>query len=165
MKAKVKIQNAKFFLRRWVCFKGVRKPRAVPFILILWLMGLISISCQDPFDFQPGDPTKPDPPAAPVLVRPADGEFIPNYAYPQDVEFEWQHISGATAYQYECYNDSSLNAASLVYSNPRITTNITSVRFTRYGIYYWRVRAVSPNWNNYTAWSRPFKFLLPNPAD
>ncbi len=131
----------------------------------LILMALFISGCKDPFGFQPGDPTKPDPPPAPVLIRPTDGEFIPNYTYPQDVEFEWQQIKGANSYQYECYNDSALKPQSLVHSNPRITANKTSVRFSHYGIYYWRVRAASPNWNNYTPWSIPFKFLLPNPAD
>jgi len=126
---------------------------------------LMSSGCKDPFSFQPDDPSKPNPPAAPILVHPADGEFIPNYAYPQNVEFEWQRVSGATSYQYECYSDPGLNPATLIYSNYRVTGTKISVRFSRYGEYYWRVRSASPNWNNYTDWSRVFSFTLPNPAD
>ncbi|MGQ9708332.1 MAG: hypothetical protein ACUVUR_05600 [bacterium] len=138
-----------------------RRRKGLRFGLLL----VILFGCKEPFSFQPDDPTKPDPPAAPILVRPANGDFIPNYAYPQDVEFEWQRVSGATSYQYECYKDSGLNPVSMVYSNSRVTGNKISVRFSRCGVYYWRVRAASPNWNNYTSWSQVFRFILPDPTD
>jgi hypothetical protein len=48
---------------------------------------LVLLACRDPFSFEPGDPTKPDPPAPPQLVAPADSWRSDDYGYPQDVAF------------------------------------------------------------------------------
>ncbi|MEO0079310.1 MAG: hypothetical protein ABIK44_01355 [candidate division WOR-3 bacterium] len=132
-----------------------------------WSLLLIGVlmSCRDPWDFEPNDPTKPDPPGPPVLLYPANGELIFNYAYPQDVNFEWRPVAQANYYQFEVYSDSCLSPESLLFSNPRVLENRLKVRFNHWGGYFWRVRAASRNWNNYTDWSEPFKFILPNPAE
>lgn len=123
---------------------------------------LLVAACRDPYDFEPGDPTKPDPPAPPVLVFPPDGHMGDNYSYPQVVSLEWRSLPGATFYQVEVYTDSLLTRLYL--SEDRITATRTAPSFGRYGTYYWHVRAASRSWNDYTDWSAPFRFTLPNPA-
>ncbi len=131
-----------------------------------WLIAstLALLACTDPFSFEPGDPTKPDPPAPPQLTAPADGWRSGDYGYPQSVTFSWQPLSGPVFYQFEAYDDSALVPDNLVYENKRVGSNTLAVSFYRYGRYYWRVRAASREWNDYTDWSEPFRFLLPNPA-
>jgi len=126
---------------------------------------LAVIACTDPYSFEPGDPTKPDPPAPPELVQPANNWQSDLYRYPQEVSFVWQALPGALFYQIEVYRDSLLRSQYLVYSNQRVTQTSLTASFSTYGWYYWRVRAASRDWNNYTAWSEPFRFGLPNPAD
>lgn len=128
------------------------------------LTALLVLGCKDPFSFEPGDPTKPDPPGPPVLKWPANGELIVNYAYPQDVTLEWYGIRGAGFYQVEVYTDSAPSQATLHTLKPEVAGTSVTVRFTRWGFYYWRVRAASRNWNNYTGWSGLWEFLLPDPS-
>jgi hypothetical protein len=124
---------------------------------------LAVIACRDPHDFEPGDPTKPDPPAPPQLVSPANGWASESFSYPQDVSFGWQQLSGAF-YQIEVYRDSLLRSQYLVYAADRVTQPGITGRLSSYGTYFWRVRAANRNWNDYTHWSDPFRFSLPNPA-
>ena len=131
--------------------------------LVTCLM-LAVLACKDPNSFQPFDPTKPDPPAPPELVYPSNGWVSDRFAYPQDVNFAWQQVPGAQFYQIEVYRDSLLRSEYLKYSNPRVAQPPLTASLPYYGSYYWRVRAVSRNWNNYTDWSSPFWFALPNPA-
>jgi hypothetical protein len=125
---------------------------------------LCLLACRDPNSYQPFDPTKPDPPDPPALIRPANGWMSDRYAYPQNVDFAWQAVSGAQFYQLEVYRDSLLRDAYLMYSAARVYQTMTADSLPYYGIYYWRVRAASTNWNNYTDWSSPFHFSLPNPT-
>ena len=120
------------------------------------------LACRNPYDFQPGDPTKPDPPAAPVLSSPPDRYKGDNYSYPQDVSLEWRAVAGATFYQVEVYSDSLLTRLYL--SEGRVTTTRVVSAFGRYGTYFWHARAASRSWNDYTDWSAPFRFTLPNPT-
>jgi hypothetical protein len=125
---------------------------------------LAVIACKDPNSFQPFDPTKPDPPAAPQPTTPADGWMSDKYAYPQDVGLGWQQVSGAQFYQIEVYRDSLLRSQYLVYANERVTQPALTASISNWGLYYWHVRAASRSWNNYTVWSDSFRFSLPNPA-
>ena len=125
---------------------------------------LVLLACRDPFSFEPGDPTKPDPPAPPQLVAPADSWRSDDYGYPQDVAFAWQAIPGTAFYQLEAYIDWTIDPQHLVFADQRVTSTALTASFSRYGRYYWRVRAASRSWNNYTDWSPPFRFMLPNPA-
>ena len=127
------------------------------------LLLLCIVACKDPYDFQPNDPTKPDPPDPPVLVQPANGWDSNDFTYPQNVTFGWHALSGALLYQIEVYRDSLLRSQYLSYSNTRVTQPLVTAQFG-WGKYYWHVRAASRNWNNYTDWSEPFSFVLPNPA-
>lgn len=130
----------------------------------LLLAALLLAGCKDPFSFEPGDPTKPDPPGPPVLKWPADGETIVNYSYPQDVILEWNGVRGAGFYQVEVHTDSVPSQATLHALKPEVASTRVAVRFARWGHYYWRVRAASRSWNNYTAWSAMWQFLLPDPS-
>lgn len=133
------------------------------FALLAFLLALFA--CKDPYSYEPNDPTKPDPPPPPELVQPPYGWHSDNYAYPQDVELGWNGLPGVLFYQLEVYrDDSTLQSGSLVWSNQRVLRPYATVGLGRYGWYYWRVRAASRNWNNYTDWSAPSKFSLPNPA-
>ena len=125
---------------------------------------LAILACTDPYSFEPGDPTKPDPPAPPQLVAPGDSWRSDDYSYPQEVAFEWHPISGPVFYQFEAYSDVTIDPQHLVYANQRVTSPTLTASFSRYGQYYWCVRAASRNWNDYTDWSTPFQFTLPNPA-
>jgi hypothetical protein len=125
---------------------------------------LCLLACKDPNSFQPFDPSMPDPPAPPGLVYPVNGWVSDNWGYPQDVDFSWQRLPEAQFYQIEVYKDSLLPSGHLTYSNQRVTSIALTASFDHYGRYYWRVRAASRNWNNYTDWSEPFWFGLPNPA-
>ncbi|MEO0085200.1 MAG: hypothetical protein ABIK37_01075 [candidate division WOR-3 bacterium] len=130
----------------------------------LLLAALLLAGCKDPFSFEPGDPTKPDPPGPPVLKWPEDGEMIVNYSYPQDVVLEWNGVKGAGFYQVEVHTDSVPSQSTLHAVKSEVAGTSVAVRFTRWGFYYWRVRAASRNWNNYTAWSQMWQFLLPDPS-
>jgi hypothetical protein len=125
---------------------------------------LCLLACTDPYSYEPGDPTKPDPPAPPQLIAPGDSWLSDSYIYPQEVAFGWQPIPAAAFYQFEVYNDWVIDPLKLVYANQRVAYAELTVEFNHYGKYYWRVRAASKNWNNYTAWSQPSRFGLPNPA-
>jgi hypothetical protein len=127
-------------------------------------LALAVLVCKDPNSFQPFDPTKPDPPAAPQLVAPGDSWMSEDYAYPQAVAFSWQPVSGASFYQFEVYGEWTIEPRFLVFANQRVTSTSLTTSFSHYGEYCWRVRAASGNWNNYTDWSAPFRFGLPNPA-
>jgi len=131
-----------------------------------WLLtSLVILSCKDPYGYEPFDPTKPDPPAAPILQEPTNGKQLDNYAYPQNVTLKWKSVAGTRYYQIEVYSDSVLTPENLqqplisdIYSTQRAVT------FYDHGDYYWRVRAYSPNWNWYTGWSQVWQFWLPDPA-
>ena len=127
-------------------------------------LALALFACTDPFDFEPGDPTKPDPPAPPELILPSNNWQSDLYQYPQDVGLVWEALPGALFYQVEVYRDSLLRSQYLLYSNTRITQPSVTPSFSNHGWHYWRVRAASREWNNYTNWSEPFRFSLPNPA-
>ena len=133
-------------------------------LLLAATLGFALFACTDPYSFEPGDPTKPDPPAPPLLVAPGDSWRSDSYAYPQEVSFEWQAIPGPVFYQFEAYIDATIDPQHLVYANQRVTSATLTASFSRNGSYFWRVRAASRNWNNYTDWSSPFLFSLPNPA-
>ena len=129
------------------------------------LVGLLALlACRDPYDFAPGDPSKPDPPAGPVPLYPPSAERIDNWGYPQDVEMGWTAVSGAAGYQVEVYTESIPEPPYRYTMVDQIVGPAVSVTFYTYGWYYWRVRAVSPNWNWYTDWSELWSFALPNPA-
>ncbi|MCX6843165.1 MAG: hypothetical protein NTX53_12875 [candidate division WOR-3 bacterium] len=125
---------------------------------------LCLLACTDPYSFEPGDPTKPDPPAPPQLVAPGDSWMSDDYGYPQEVAFEWKPVPGAVFYQFEAYNEWVIDPQHLVSANQRVTSPGLTTSFGSCGRYYWRVRAASKNWNDYTEWSQPFRFGLPNPA-
>lgn len=131
---------------------------------LVWVALLCLLACKDPNSYKPFDPTMPDPPAPPVLSYPVNGWVSDDFAYPQNVNFGWQGVSGAQFYELEVYEDSLLRSQYLVYSNPRVTQTSLTVSVSTYGLYFWRVRAGSRYWNNYTDWSAPFRFALPNPA-
>lgn len=122
---------------------------------------LCLLACRDPNSYQPFDPTKPDPPAPPVLSYPANGWMSGEYAYPQNVSFAWQAVPGAQFYELQYHTDSLFPIAG-----PGLHVYQTSVDYSlqTFGLYYWRVRAVSSDWNDYTDWSSPFHFTLPNPG-
>jgi len=133
--------------------------------LSLLLCLLFAAGCKDPFGFGPPDPKKTPPPAAPVQTQPRDGEFIDNYEYPQDVEMKWRPVTGARYYQVEAYTSQSAQPEALYRFADNIYSTSVDLSFGRYGWYWWRVRAYSPNWTWYTDWSPLSSFLLPNPAD
>lgn len=122
---------------------------------------LCLLACRDPNSYQPFDPANPDPPSPPVLAYPANGWISDDYAYPQNVSFVWQAVVGAQFYELQIQTDSLFPS-----THPGLRVYQTSVVYSlrRFGLYYWRVRAVSSNWNNYTDWSDPFRFTLPNPG-
>ena len=125
-------------------------------------MALLSLfACRDPNSCEPFDPTKPDPPAPPVPACPANGWRSDCYAYPQLVSFRWQAVSGAQFYQLQIHTDSLFPSP-----HPGLRVYQASVDWSMQGcgLYYWRVRAASSDWNNYTDWSDPFWFSLPNPG-
>jgi hypothetical protein len=133
-------------------------------LALVAFLTLVVLACTDPYSFEPGDPTKPDPPAPPQLLSPANDWVSDSYAYPQDVNFGWQQSAGAQFYQIEVYRDSLLRGQYLVYANDRVTQPAVTGSISSWGLYYWRVRAASRNWNDYTDWSDPLHFSLPNPA-
>jgi hypothetical protein len=121
------------------------------------------LACRDPYSYQPFDPTKPDPPAPPVLSSPANGWVSDCYAYPQKVSFAWQAVLGAQFYEFQVTYD-SLFQSIYIPIGPHIYQTWVAESIRLHGRYYWRVRAASSDWNNYTEWSLPFRFALPNPG-
>ncbi|MEO0077770.1 MAG: hypothetical protein ABIK86_02050 [candidate division WOR-3 bacterium] len=124
-------------------------------------MLLLVFACKDPYDFEPGDPNKPNPPAAPALRSPADGYNTETYVYPQDVELTWYPVERAEFYQVRVYRDSLLQHLVAANDRARAVSMVFSLSF---GQYYWRVRAASRQWNNYTDWSVTWRFIVPSPA-
>ncbi|HTW91003.1 MAG TPA: hypothetical protein VMH22_04775 [bacterium] len=125
---------------------------------------LCLLACRDPNSYQPTNPTKSDPPPPPVLSDPVNGWVSNDTCYPQAVGFGWQAVHGAQFYEIQVSIwDSLFTLHHIVYSNPRIYETGVTASDSTYGGYYWRVRAASSNWNNYTNWSDPFHFSLPNP--
>ncbi len=122
---------------------------------------LAVLACKDPNSYQPFDPNMPDPPAAPVLTNPTDGWMSDSYAYPQDVYLSWAGVAGAQFYEIQVTRDSLFGDPG---PGQRVYQTSLTVTEPTYGYYYWRVRAASRNWNNYTDWSTPFWFGLPNPT-
>ena len=122
---------------------------------------LCFLACRDPNSYQPFDPTKPDPPAPSELTYPANGWISDDYAYPQNVSFGWQAVPGAQFYEMQIQTDSLFPG-----TDPGLRVYETSVDYSlqTFGLYYWRVRAASRSWNDYTDWSSPFHFSLPNPG-
>jgi hypothetical protein len=134
--------------------------KAMKLALVACLV-LAVLACKDPNSFQPFDPTMPDPPAPPVLSSPVNGWLSDSYAYPQDVYLSWHGVAGTQFYEIQVTWDSLFrdpNPGQHVYQTSLIVTEPT------YGRYFWRVRAASKSWNDYTDWSTPFCFGLPNPA-
>ncbi len=127
----------------------------------LLILAAFALACKDPYDFEPGDPTRPDPPAAPVLSSPADGHNTETYVYPQDVELVWQAVPRAEFYQVRVYRDSLLQHQ--VITNDRVRSISTTVSLG-FGQYWWQVRAASRQWNDYTDWSIAWRFIIPSPA-
>ncbi len=124
-------------------------------------MLLLVLACKDPYDFEPGDPSKPNPPAAPALRSPADGYNTETYVYPQDVELIWYPVERAEFYQVRVYRDSLLQ--HLVAANDR-ARSVSVVFSLSFGQYFWHVRAASRQWNDYTDWSVTWRFIVPSPA-
>ncbi len=135
-------------------------------VFVKWLLAaslvLALLACRDPYSFEPGDPTKPDPPAPPQLVAPADSWRSDSYAYPQNVSFGWQAVPSAQFYEMQIQTDSLFPSPSM---SQHLYGTATVYSIQRFGLYYWRVRAASRDWNDYTDWSPTFRFSLPNPAD
>jgi hypothetical protein len=135
--------------------------------LMKWWFGpvvlLCFLACRDPNSYQPFDPTKPDPPAPPVLDYPANGWVSDDFAYPQNVSFAWQAVPDAQFYEMQVSKD-SLFQSIYIPLGPHIYKTSTADSIRRHGRYYWRVRAASSRWNDYTEWSLPFHFTLPNPG-
>jgi hypothetical protein len=128
----------------------------------VWGALVCLLACKGPNSYQPLDPTKPDPPAPPLLTYPVNRWMSDCYAYPQNVSFGWQAVPGAQFYELQIQTDSLFPG-----THPGLLVYQTSVVYSleTFGLYYWRVRAASSNWNNYTDWSSPFRFTLPNPAE
>ena len=123
---------------------------------------LCLLACRNPNSYQPFDPTMPDPPGPPVLVQPVNGWKSGDYAYPQDVKLGWQRVTGAQFYEIQFSWDSLFQSAAD--TTRKVYLESLTVSMQSYGRYYWRVRAASHYWNNYTDWSLPFHFELANPA-
>lgn len=136
--------------------------------MLLLALTLLLLGCKDPFDFEPHDPSLPNPPGPPILVYPEDGKkFKYDTPYPRDVTLKWNAVPGAEFYQVEIYRDSVLTEPNLYVPliNYVYAAQVT-VSFRTYGFYYWRVRADSPRrWNALTDWSGVWVFALPNPTD
>jgi hypothetical protein len=125
------------------------------------LLGMLA--CRDPYSYQPSDPTRPDPPAPPVLICPANGWVSGDFTYPQEVSLSWEAVPGAQFYEFQVTHD-SLFQSIYIPLGPHIYETSVAESIRLFGLYYWRVRAASRNWNNYTDWSLPFRFTLPNPG-
>jgi hypothetical protein len=123
------------------------------------LLGLLA--CRDPNSYQPSDPTKSDPPAPPVLDYPVNGWVSYDFAYPQNVNFGWQVVPGAQFYEVQITWDSLFSSPD---PGQRVYQTSLSMSMSGYGLFFWRVRAASSRWNDYTDWSAPFHFSLPNPG-
>ena len=53
---------------------------ALAYMLVVAALACL-FTCRDPNSYKPFDPTKPDPPALPALISPADGWMSEDYAY------------------------------------------------------------------------------------
>ena len=115
----------------------------------------INSGCKNPNDFGPdGDDLIP-PPDPPTQTKPADDTiFYYDGPYPNDIQLEWGYVEGAQFCQIQIGREPSFDGV-----NPVRVDGYSSVfSVNDNGIYYWRVRAYSTNWEWYTGWSGTWKF-------
>ncbi|HEX2989155.1 MAG TPA: VCBS repeat-containing protein [Anaerolineales bacterium] len=77
------------------------------------------------------------PPAAPVLLSPANGARLP---INQGIPFSWSAVPGAAAYEIQ-FDDSSSFSAPLIAAQTGLTQTQTTQTFTSERRFWWRVRA------------------------
>lgn len=128
-------------------------------------LALLTMSCQNPFDFQPDDDELEPPPAPPALLQPPDDTvfyYDIDEPYPHDIVLEWQYLQGAQYYEIEVSFDSLFPGAT----KERIYGASYRYQVENNGVYYWHVRAYSPRWTWYTAFSVTWHFkTVYSPAD
>lgn len=96
----------------------------------------------------------PGPPAAPILVSPANNATLP---LNQSITFSWNPVSGAATYQIQIDDSSSFN--SPVLSRTGITQTQTAHTLTSEGTFWWRVRGRTASGTN-GAWSTARSFVI-----
>jgi hypothetical protein len=95
------------------------------------------------------------PPAAPVLLSPANGARLPiNQAIP----FSWSAVPGAATYEVQ-FDDSSSFSAPLIAAQTGLTQTQTTQTFTSERRFWWRVRARTAGGIN-SAWSSARSFEI-----
>ena len=82
--------------------------------------------------------TAPNPPKAPMLRNPANGES----GLVSPVTFTWKSVSGASAYDVQVARDEAF-ASLVVRENGIEATTFTSSDVSEAGTYFWRARSVS----------------------
>ncbi len=119
---------------------------------------LLILQCQDPHDWQPGDPQEP-PPEPPALYQPAaDTIFFGTEGC--SVTLEWEMITGYQV-RYEIQTDTIVNFSTA--ATVSALSSPASIYLKRYKYktdYYCRVRAGSPAWTWYTDWSATRHFYI-----
>ncbi len=130
---------------------------ALKAVCVIGLLPLI-LQCQDPYDWQPGDPQIP-PPDPPELYMPYP-DTIFNGSAGYNVQFDWEEISG---YQvlYEVQTDTlSSFSTGIIMSASSSPATFFIKRYSYKTNYYCRVRAGSPAWTWYTGWSETHHFRV-----
>ena len=84
--------------------------------------------------------TAPPPSSAPSLLTPGNGATVS-----QPVNFDWSNVSGATSYQIQIDNSSSMSAPLVV--SQTVTTSQASIGGLPAQQLWWRVRAINSGGN------------------
>jgi hypothetical protein len=100
-------------------------------------------------------PPTPAPPAAPVLLSPANGARLP---INQPIPFSWSAVSGAATYEVQ-FDDSSSFSNPLIAAQTGLTGTQTTQTFTSERRFWWRVRARTAGGVN-SAWSSARSFEI-----
>jgi len=95
------------------------------------------------------------PPAAPVLLSPANGARLPRS---QPIPFSWSAVPGAATYEVQ-FDDASSFSNPLIAAQTGLTQTQTTQTFTSERRYWWRVRARTAGGIN-SAWSSARSFEI-----
>ncbi len=134
-------------------------------ITVLKTVGMIgllplALQCKDPFDWQEGDPRIP-PPDPPALYKPVEDTIFFGFDG-CGVSFYCEPIDGYDV-MYDVQTDTTLDFSTATINSS--SSSIIGAYLKRNRLkwktdYYARVRAGSPAWTWYTAWSPSRHFYL-----
>lgn len=124
--------------------------------LLVWILTM-NASCQNPHEWQPGDPQVPPPGPTVIISPPPNSRYIGAQEW---VTVDWRVVSGAENYELQSDTTAEFtNPASMLHDSPPVDF-LARVLKSNSTTYYLRVRAGSPAWTWWTDWSPTDSFYI-----